>query len=183
MYWTSIKVTDKSQSLKWERYGLKLSISDCSLPTGLKTCILSIGVIVSGRFNIPAGHSVVSAIYGFHVFTSSNERVKFTKPLQLSIQHCANLKAVVTDLKIVRASCNNMAPPYVFKETDTTANISSTMHYVSVKLNQFSFFSSIFSQSKFYSAILLIHRKKNEILIAIIPKLDSFRTVSKCCKS
>ena len=174
-------MTDESQSLKLENYGLKLFIPDCSLPIGLKTCTLTIGVIGSGQFDIPRGHSVSSAIYGFQVFSLSNEKVKFTKPFQVTMQHCANLEAVTTGLKIVRASCNNMTPPYVFKETptDTTANL----HYVSLELNQFSYWTSTSPCSKFYSAILYIHRKKNEIIIAIIPKLDSFGTVSEYSKS
>ena len=168
LYWKSLKVTNESQVFELREYGLTVSIPDCSLPPHIKSCILTIGVSVSGEFVFPDKHNVISAIYCFQTIKG----LKFVKPIQITMEHCANLEAwTESDLKIVRASCSDMTPPYVFKELPTSSKKYPSVKYISAEVNQFSMFTVCFPGSKFYTASLLINKTNPSILIPIMPKL------------
>ena len=71
-----------------------------------KQCQVSVGTIFSGPFKIPAGATLVSAIYD--VTIAHDQKTKLQNPLEITVQHCVD----VTDSKISSNMC------FAFAECD-----------------------------------------------------------------
>ena len=125
--------SEYQRQVTWEGFGLKLFIEEDCLPAGITQCILSIQASLAGQYEFPENSRLMSAIF----WLRCEPTCKFTKPITIEIQHCANLKNV-TDLNLnfVRAFCSPKQLPYSFKPLggDFTRHSS----YGVIKLNSFS---------------------------------------------
>ena len=104
-------VTNKAMCFHWEGYGLKLHIPENALPEGISEYVINIKASLAGQFKLPEGYELVSAVY----WVASEG--KFTKPVRIEIQHCANFSNP-SQLCFVRASCSQKSLPYKFKAID-----------------------------------------------------------------
>ena len=91
---TMIMVTNSDElHFTWEGYGLHLYIPEGALPPEIEQCTISIKAVVEGNYVFPKNSHLVSAVYWFHCVP----KCKFSKPIILEIQHCAqeqNLQAL-----------------------------------------------------------------------------------------
>ena len=101
-------VTNETMSFKWKDHGFKLHVEDNSLPEGIPEYSVNIKASLSGQFELPEGHELVSAVYW--VKTSG----KFTKPITIEVQHCANFSDP-NQLCFVSTSRAKKPLPYKFK--------------------------------------------------------------------
>ena len=102
-------VTNKAMSFQWKDHGLKLHIPENTLPKGVSKYSINIKASLSGQFELPKGYELVSAVYW--VKTSG----KFTKPVTIEVQHCANFNKP-TQLCFVQSA--QKFPPYKFEAVD-----------------------------------------------------------------
>ena len=75
---------DKPQIMNWERYGLKIEISQGSLSSSEVAEIAAL-VLVGGRFSFPENTVLVSAVYALAASKP------LLKPLKLEVQHCVDI--------------------------------------------------------------------------------------------
>ena len=127
-----MQVTNEAQTFSWVGYGLKLNIPPGALPAGLKECELLMKVGLSGQFELPQNTSLVSAVY----WLDSEPRCKFSKHLNLEIQHCVK-PTNTSKLRFIRAKCAQKHLPYKFKDIERGV-FTSDSAYGSVELDQFS---------------------------------------------
>ena len=83
----------EQECFSWEGYGLHLYIPKGALPSEIRNCTVSVEVSVEGNYIFPDNSHPVSAVYWFHC----DPKCKFSKPITLEIQHCAeeqNLNAL-----------------------------------------------------------------------------------------
>ena len=106
---TSLLITNRAETFHWPGYGLKLHISQGSLPTGLEECRLHIKVGLSGEFKFPHNTFLVSAVY----WIDSEPRCRFSKPIRMELQHCSTSNQG-SKLSIVHAKCSQEILPYTF---------------------------------------------------------------------
>ncbi len=128
---TICEITNFAQLFEWEDYGLKLHISEGTLPEGLDKCTVSIKASVAGQYQFPEDIQLVSAIF----LLRCEPICKFAKAITMEMEHCA--KSVnASKLSFVRAFCSQETLPYIFKKIGghfSEDNCSGT-----VKLNGFS---------------------------------------------
>ena len=101
-------VTNEAMNFQWKDHGFKLHIPENTLPEGIPEYSVNIKASLSGQFKLPEGYELVSVVYW--VKTS----VKFTKPVTIEVQHCANFSDP-SQLCFVRTSCAQKSLPYNFK--------------------------------------------------------------------
>ena len=75
---------DRPQLLNWERYGLRIGVSEGSL-SSTETAEVAVVALVGGQFVFPKNTVLVSAVYAVSVSRS------LLQPLRLEIQHCVNI--------------------------------------------------------------------------------------------
>ena len=104
---------DRPQLLDWEKYGLRISISEGSLPS-TETAEVVVAAIVGGQFVFPKNTVLVSAVYA--VFVSR----PLLKALKLEMQHCVDLsRGVKTQyLNFAIAPISTPSLPYEFSIVD-----------------------------------------------------------------
>ena len=103
------EIVKSSTSFK-EENGFSLYVTRGTLKEE-EQCQVSVATIFSGSLQIPAGATLVSAIYD--VTIAHDEKTKLQKPLEITIQHCVD----VTDSKILSNMC------FAFAECDLTNKI------------------------------------------------------------
>ena len=176
---TKVMVFNQSQIFNWKGYGLKLHIPQGALPAGFKECKLLIKVGLSGQFALPENTSLVSAVY----WIDSEPRSKFSKPLTLEMQHCAQSSQTS---RLSFARCSHNSPPYAFEILEG-GEFSSQSTYGSIQLHSFSRITMLLNwifgdENVKYRARLYYLMKRvewREIYFFISKDLDTYATV--CC--
>ena len=114
-------VTNEGRNFHWKDHGFKLHVPKNALPEGIPEYSVNIKASLSGQFELPDGYELVSAVYW--VKTPG----KFTKPLTIEVQHCANFSKP-NELCFVRTSCTQKHLPYKFKVIDGGAFTLGNMY-------------------------------------------------------
>ena len=129
---TEFTVPTHGINFEWNEYGLKLHVSEGSLPVGVEKCQINIRASLSGQFQLPEDSVLLSPVFWI------SAPYKFTKPVTLEIQHCAlrEEETVLSDLSFVSAMCSQKDLPYRFKQLDRGV---FTIHssYGSIQLDHF----------------------------------------------
>ena len=176
-------VFNQSQIFNWAGYGLKLHIPQGILPAGLKECKLLIKVGLSGKFEFPQNTFLVSAVY----LIDSEPRCKFSQPLALEMQHCAQ-SSQTSRLNFAR--CSRNSPPYTFEILEG-GEFRSQSAYGCIQLQSFSLIALLFSKSPWSARIfgdenvkyrarlyyLMKRVDRREIHFLITKDLDTYATV------
>ena len=102
-------VTNEAMSFQWKDHGFKLHIPEDTLPKGVSKYSVNIKASLSGLFELPKGYELVSAVYWV---TAPG---KFTKPVTIEAQHCANFNRP-SQLRFVQSA--QKALPYKFEVID-----------------------------------------------------------------
>ena len=131
---TDFVVSTRGGPFKWKGYGLKLSISEDSLPTGIEECRISIKASLSGPFQLPKDSDLLSPVFWISALC------KFEKSVTLEIQHCASRdEASFADLNFISTKCSQKELPYTFKQLDG-GKFPADSSYGSIQLSHFSGF-------------------------------------------
>ena len=129
---TDFVVSTKGGSFEWKGYGLRLSVSEDSLPTGMEECRINIKASLSGPFQLPEDSDLLSPVFWISALC------KFEKPVTLEIQHCASrVKASFADLNFISTKCSQRDLPYTFKQLDG-GKFHADSSYGSIQLRHFS---------------------------------------------
>ena len=125
-------VSAESLTFEWEGYGLKVHISEGSLPVDVGECRVNIKASLSGQFQLPEDSDLLSPVFWI------SAPYKFTKPVTLEIQHCAltENETGLSDLSFVSAKCSERDLPYRFKQLD--GGVFTHSSYGSIQLSHFS---------------------------------------------
>ena len=75
---------DRPQLINWERYGLRIGVSEGSL-SSTETAEVAVVALVGGDFKFPKDTVLVSAVYAISVSR------RLLKPLRLEMQHCVSI--------------------------------------------------------------------------------------------
>ena len=131
---TDFIVSTRGGFYEWVGYGLKLSIPEDSLPTGMEECRINIKASLSGPFELPEGSDLLSPVFWISALC------KFKKPVTLEIQHCASRdEASFADLNFVSTKCSQKELPYIFRQLDG-GKFPADSSYGSIQLSHFSGF-------------------------------------------
>ena len=125
---TDFVVPTKGGFFEWMGYGLRLSVSEDSLPAGTEECRVNIKASLSGPFQLPKDSDLLSPVFWI------SAPCKFRKPVTLDIQHCASRDAA-SDLKFISAK-RSQNLPYSFRQLDGGV-FTTDSSYGSIKLNHF----------------------------------------------
>ena len=100
---TEFTVPTHGINFQWNEYGLKLHVSEGSLPVGVEKCQINIRASLSGQFQLPEDSVLLSPVFWI------SAPYKFTKPVTLELQHCAlrEEKSVLSDLRFVSTKCSH----------------------------------------------------------------------------
>ena len=129
---TNFVVSAKECSFEWEGYGLRLGVSEDSLPTDMEECRINIKASLSGPFELPEDSDLLSPVFWISALC------KFKKPVTLEIQHCASRdEASFTDVNFISAKCSQKTLPYTFKQLDG-GRFPADSSYGSIQLSHFS---------------------------------------------
>ena len=111
---TEFTVPTQGDSFEWKGYGLKLHVSEGSLPEGMDGCRIIIRMSLSGHFQLPEDSDLLSPVFWI------SPSCKFTKPVTLEIQHCAfrEDEAVLSYLSFVSTKWSQRGLPYKFGKVD-----------------------------------------------------------------
>ena len=183
---TSVMVFNQAQTFHWACYGLKVHIPQGALPAGLN-CKLLIKVGLSGQFTFPQNTSLVSAVYCI----DSEPQCKFSKPLTLEMQHCAQSSQTS---RLSFARCSHNSPPYAFEILEG-GEFSSQSAYGRIQLHSFSLIIQLLSRLpwlarifgdddedvKYHASLYYLMKRvdRREIHFLITKDLDAYATV--CC--
>ena len=123
---------DKKCTLEWPDYGVRIDVSEGSLPSGRKTN-LCVKPIVAGDFRLPPNCYLVSSIY----YISCPER--FSKKVALHLPHAAIIESEeeASHFRFYAAKCSS-GPPYQFKEL-RGGSFTPFSESACIELNQFSY--------------------------------------------
>ena len=133
-------MTNKEQHIVWEGYGLTLHISSNSLPVNCSLFELKIEVGMSGKFELPDGGILVSAVYSFKHNLGDKE---LRQPITLGMQHCAP-PSDLKYLSIIRASAGSQKFVVV-----PDGDFTTTSGYGEIRLLKFSNFAIMFLRRHF----------------------------------
>ena len=129
---TEFIVSTKGDFFEWEGYGLRLSISEDSLPTGMEECRINIKASLSGPFQLPEDSGLLSPVFWISALC------KFKKPVTLEVQHCASRdEASFADLNFISTKCSQKTLPYTFKLLDG-GRFPADSSYGIIQLSHFS---------------------------------------------
>ena len=126
-------VSTRGESFHWEGYGLRLHISEGSLPAGVEECKVNIRVSLSGQFQLPEGSDFLSPIFWI------SAPCKFIYPVTLEIQHCALTEdeSTLSNLNFVSTKCSQKDLPYRFRQMQGGV-FTKNSTYGSIQLSHFS---------------------------------------------
>ena len=110
---TDFVVSTEESSFEWVGYGLRISIPEDSLPTGMEQCRINIKMSLSGPFELPEDSDLLSPVFWISALC------KFKNPVTLEVQHCASRdEAYFADLNFISTKCSQKELPYIFKQLD-----------------------------------------------------------------
>ena len=131
---TDFVLSTRGGFFEWKGYGLKLSIPEDSLPTGMEECRINIKASLSGPFLLPEDSDLLSPVFWISALC------KFRKPVTLEIQHCASRdEASFADLNFISTKCSQKKLPYIFRQLDG-GKFPADSSYGSIQLIYFSGF-------------------------------------------
>ena len=131
---TDFVLSTRGVFFEWKEHGLRLSIPEDSLPTGMEECRINIKASLSGPFLLPEDSDLLSPVFWISALC------KFKKPVTLEIQHCASRdEASFADLNFVSTKCSQKDLPYIFKQLDG-GRFPADNSYGSIQLSHFSGF-------------------------------------------
>ena len=128
---TVVVYSSHYQEIVWPGYGLKLHVYKGCLPTGMEQCTINIKASLAGQYEFPENSHPISAVF----WLRCEDVHKFTRPITVEIQHCAQL--LIQKLSFVRAVCSQKQLPYTFKQLPG-GNFTSHSSYGVIELNSFS---------------------------------------------
>ena len=129
---TDLVISTKECFFEWEGHGLRLSISEDSLPTDMDECRINIKASLSGPFLLPEDSDLLSPVFWISALC------KFKKPVTLELQHCASREeASFADLNFISTKCSQKTLPYTFKQL-VGGRFSTDSSYGSIQLSHFS---------------------------------------------
>ena len=129
---TDFVVSTKGGFFEWKGYGLKLSVPEDSLPTGMEQCRINVKASLSGPFLLPDDSDLMSPVFWISALC------KFKKLVTLEIQHCASRdEASFADLNFVSTKCSQKELPYIFRQLDG-GGFPADSSYGSIQLSHFS---------------------------------------------
>jgi len=157
-------------------YGLRLFVSEGSLPAGMEECRVNIKATLTRPFQLPEDSELLSPVFWIAAPCNS------MKPVTLDIQHCASRHdASSSDLKLVSAKCTQKDHPYIFKQLDGGV-FSRNSSYGSIQLRHFcgiGIAGRKRTQRSYCGQILTIKKKVSHwrVFFIITLKLDALMTV------
>ena len=129
---TDLVISTKECFFEWDGHGLRLGISEDSLPTDMDECRINIKASLSGPFLLPEDSDLLSPVFWISALC------KFKKPVTLELQHCASREeASFADLNFISTKCSQKTLPYTFKQLDG-GRFSTDSSYGSIQLSHFS---------------------------------------------
>ena len=178
---TIVVYSSRAQQFTWEGFGLKLHFHEGSLPADMEQCTINIKASLTGQYEFPDNHHLVSTIF----WLRCEPLCKFIKHIEVEVQHCARSENV-SKLRFVRAVCSQKQLPYTFKQLG--GDFTSHSSYGVIELSSFSGLAVTQegSEERNYLANLLYKEVKGhharcivEIYIVVIWNVDAHRTVSQ----
>ena len=128
---TSFVITNSAQPFEWEEFGLKIYVSEGTLPEGVARCVVTVQASIAGQYQFPKNIHLVSAAFVLRC----DPVCKFAKAVTMEMDHCAK-SADTSKLSFVRAVCTQETLPYVFKKIG--GHFSGDKHVGTIELNDFS---------------------------------------------
>ena len=170
-------VPTKGGFFEWMGYGLSLSVSEDSLPAGMKECSVNIKASLSGPFQLPEDSDLLSPVFWISAPCNS------MKPVTLEIQHCASRHdaSSSSDLKFISAKCSQKDHLYTFRQLDGGV-FSRYSSYGSIRLSHFCGIGIVGrrrTQRSYCGQIFTIKKKVSHwrVFFVITLNLDILRTV------
>jgi len=157
-------------------YGLRLFVSEGSLPAGMEECRVNIKATLTRPFQLPEDSELLSPVFWIAAPCNS------MKPVTLDIQHCASRHdASTSDLKFISAKCTQKDHPYTFKQLDGGV-FSRNSSYGSIQLSHFcgiGIAGRKRTQQSYCGQIFTIKKKVSDwrVFFVITLNLDMLRTV------
>ena len=128
---TTFEITNSARLFEWTDFGLKLHISEGTLPEGVNLCVVGVKASLAGQYQFPENIHLVSAIFALRC----EPMCKFAKAVTMEMEHCAK-SADASKLSFVRALCTQETLPYVFKKIG--GQFGKDNRIGTIKLNGFS---------------------------------------------
>lgn len=121
-----------AKHLEWKGFGLRITVLEHSLPSGVDQCTVKVMVSTAGHYEFPDGTHLVSAVFWFQC----KPLCKFRKPVTIEIQHCAKPENTAK-LKFVKTFCTQKTLPYSFKYVEG-GHFNTSSSYGVLDLDSFS---------------------------------------------
>ena len=123
---------DRPQMMNWERYGLRIGVSEGSLSFE-ETAEAAVVALVGGDFKFPDNTVLVSAVYAISVSR------RLLKPLRLEMQHCVSItrRDQTRYIKFAIAPVDTPSLPYQFRIVEG-GDFSIGSRYGSIDRKEFS---------------------------------------------
>ena len=177
---TDFVVSNRGGFFEWKGFGLRLSISEDCLPTGMEECRINIKASLSGPFLLPEDSDLLSPVFWISALC------KFKKPVTLEIQHCASRdEASFANLNFVSTKCSQKELPYIFRQLDG-GKFPADSSYGSIQLSHFSGFGITGRKRtpRAYCAQIYYTIKEEatdwRVYFIITKDLDALKTVCGC---
>ena len=137
-----------AQSFNWTKWGLKMHFSENTLSSN-ETCEVAVKALVGGKFQLPNGCELMSAVYA----VSFARKIK--KPVKLEIQHCAVLKDEnqTKQLSFVKATMKKSIPPFEFNILNG-GEFNTDSQYGSIILDHFCLVGIVKTSDGKYTSVL-----------------------------
>ena len=173
-------VSTKGEFFEWQGYGLRLGVSEDSLPTDMEECRINIKASLSGPFELPKDSDLLSPVFWISALCN------FKKSVTLEIQHCASKdEASFADLNFISTKRSQKTLPYTFKQLDG-GSFPADSSYGSIQLHHFSWFGIIGRKRtpRAYCAQIYYTIKEEvsdwRVYFIITKDLDTLKTVCGC---
>ena len=173
----SIKWSNKSQTIDLKEYGCLIHFPpNVSMKEEFQ---LTVGVSLSGNFDLPKNTTLVSATY--YIETSS----ELLKPIKIEIEHCVSTEHL-NKLTFARADAGNKTPPYHFESLAEGA-FTSGIHWGVIEVSTFSLITSICNETcpliAYSGHVLSLNRSGGsyyiyDVLFLVVRKLRASEKVS-----
>ena len=123
---------DRPQMMNWERYGLRIGVSEGSLSSE-ETAEAAVVALVGGDFKFPDNTVLVSAVYAISVSRH------LLRPLRLEMQHCVSItrRDQTRCIKFAIAPVDTPSLPYQFRIVEG-GEFSIGSRYGSIDRKEFS---------------------------------------------
>ena len=126
-------VPGKALQYDWKKHGFKVHIPAEALQQSSAPLTMHIQASVSGKFQLPNNLQLVSVVYWISF------PKKFSKPVRVTVQHCACLEYpdTLASLSFITAKCTQATLPYNFKRLQNGV-FTRDSQYGSIELDHFS---------------------------------------------